>query len=213
MEILIYTALLIPLVPTLLTSFKWKLLNDAQRWFAYLLWSIVVISLSGEAWLKNTGQSNLPFFHVYILFEYLLILQIFRHLFKDHVKKITWLILASGFLFIWLFNVFLGEGIWGFPDYIHALEAVIILALVFKWFANMLKEKIILNPEKTFEFWFCAGLLLFFSGNFLLFIFSEFLLSIEQSAYDVIWKIHCILIILLYLIYSIALLWVKKTVK
>ncbi|MBL4604829.1 MAG: hypothetical protein JKY02_03955 [Flavobacteriaceae bacterium] len=123
------------------------------------------------------------------------------------------MIFNLGFLLIWIVNAFIGEGLWGFPDYIHALEAVVVLFLVLRWFLKMLQEKTISNPEKTFEFWICAGLLVFFSGNFLLFIFSKSLLTIEMASYDAIWKVHCILIILLYLIYMVALLWVKKTIK
>ena len=213
METLIYIALLIPAIPAILAAFKWSFLSDAQRWFAYLLWMIVGVSFSGEIWNILTKESNLPFYHVYILLEYLILLQVFRCLFKGHIRPAIWNTLSIGFLFIWLGNVLFVEGIWGFPDYIHALEAVVILMVVFKWFSVMLKEKATLHPETTFEFWFFAGLLLFFSGNFLLFLFSEFLLSIEQAAYDVIWKVHCILNILLYILYSIALLWVKKPIK
>lgn len=213
METLVYVALLVPIVPALLAILKWSSLSTVHRLFALMLWMIVVVSFSGEIWNKITVKSNIPFFHVYILLEYLLLVQIFKHLFAKHIKQLLWNILSIGFLLLWLGNVLFGEGFWGFPDYIHALEALVVLVLVFKWFAHMLKQKVILHPERTFEFWFCAGLLIFFSGNFLLFLFSEFLLTIEQSAYDVIWKFHCILIILLYILYSVALLWVKKPIK
>ena len=128
------------------------MMNIVQRWFAILLWTIVLISFSGEVWHIVTDRYITPFFHVYILLEYLLLLKIFRYLFKEHIRSHIWNILGGSFTLVWLGNVLFGEGIWGFPDYIHALEAFIILVLVFKWFALMLKEKIILYPEKTFEF-------------------------------------------------------------
>lgn len=116
-------------------------------------------------------------------------------------------------MIIWIVNVLIGEGWWGYPDYIHALEAVLILVIVLWWLLKMLKEKIISQPERTFEFWLCAGLLVFFSGNFLLFVFSNFLLTTDTEVYMAIWKVHSALIISLYLIYTIALLWVKRTTK
>lgn len=213
METILYIALFIPLLPAILASFKWNSMTSAQRWFAIMLWAIVLISFSAELWIKASNMSNIPFFHTYILVEYLLLLKIFKGMFKGSVKDIIWLTLAFGFSLIWLINVFTGQGWWAFPHYIHAFEAVIIIGLVIAWFSKMLREKVISNPEKTFEFWMCAGLLVFFSGNFILFIFSEFLLTIEMAAYEAIWKVHCILIILLYLLYTFALLWVKRMIK
>ena len=40
-----------------------------------------------------------------------------------------------------------------------------ILALVVKWFLKMLAEKVIASPIRTFEFWMCAGVLIYFVGN------------------------------------------------
>jgi len=155
----------------------------------------------------------MPFFHSYILVEFLLFLMVFKHIFNQSIKNYIWWILATAFTILWVINIFTGQGWWGFPDYIHAVEAVIILALIVKWFLKMLKEKKVANPERTFEFWMCTGLLIFFTGNFLLFIFSKFLVDAGAEIFKAIWMINSILILLLYICYTIALLWVKKTVK
>jgi len=211
---LVEFALYIPLLPAAVAIWKWRDLNKSQRWFAVLIWTIVVISLSGELYQTLTVESNnMPFFHTYILLEYLILIQVFRWMFMESISIKTWRALSVGFIIIWLFNVISGEGWWGFPDYIHALEAIILLALVIKWFLKMLREKKITQPQKTFEFWICAGLLLFFSGNFLMFLFPKFLIDTGKEVFEAIWPINCVLIILLYLIYTVALLWIKKTNK
>lgn len=188
-------------------------MNTHQRWFAVLLWFIIIVSFSGRLWTIQTQESNLPFFYIYILIEYLILLQIFRILFQRRIKDSIHLFLTIGFLCIWLINVCTGKGWWTFPDYIHALEAIIIIVLAILWFIKMLKEKTISQPYKTFEFWLCAGLLVFFSGNFLLFVFPKFILNAGNEVFLAIWKVNNILNILLYSIYTIALLWVKKTIK
>lgn len=192
---------------------KWRLLNKSQRWFTVMLWFIIVISLSGELWVHTLGKSNMLFYHIYILIEYLFLLNIFRLFFNEYLSTKTWQILAIGFTLIWIGNISIDKGWSAFPDYIHTLEAIIILVLVTLWFHKMLKEKTILNPEKTFEFWICTGLLFFFSGNFLLFVFSNFLMTIDMTSYEPIWKIHIVLNLMLYSMYSIAILWVKKTIR
>lgn len=208
-----YIAFYIPLLPAFLAIIKWRFMSIPQRWFAILLWCIIVVSFSGRIWNVITKESNLPFFYIYILIEYIFLLQIFRMLFKQSSKNIRWLFLTIGFSIVWIINVCIGQGWWAFPDYIHALEAIIIIILVILWFIKMLKEKIILQPYKTFEFWLCAGLLIFFSGNFLLFVFPKFILNAGNEVFLAIWKVNAVLNILLYLLYTIALLWVKKTVK
>ena len=212
-------AFYIPLLPALLALVKWRSMNASQQWFSILLWLILIISFSGRIWTLETDlwtrkTNNMPFFHVYILVEYLMLLQIFRLFFKGSIKDRIWLLLAVGFTVFWLINVLVLEGWWAFPDYIHVLEVVVMLVIISVWFRKMLKEKVILKPERTFEFWVCAGLVIFFSGNLLLFIFPKFMLdSAWNGMFKAIWRLNSVLIILLYIIYTIALLWVKKKVK
>ncbi|MEP0266025.1 hypothetical protein [Dokdonia sp.] len=208
---LVYIALFFPLLPAILSIIKWKSMDTPQRWFAILLWSIVIISFSGRLWTIQTQESNLPFFYIYILIEYLILLHFFRILLK--IKNSSWLFLTVGFTITWCINICTGKGWWAFPDYIHALEAIIIITLVILWFIKMLKEKTIAQPYKTFEFWICAGLLIFFSGNFLLFVFPKFILNTGNEVFLAIWKVNNILNILLYSIYTIALLCVKRRIR
>jgi len=207
-------AFYIPLLPAVFALFKWQLMNKAQRWFAFLLWGIVIVSFSGELYLSLAmKKNNMPFFHLYILMEYLFLLQVFRYMFEESISKNIWRTLGIGYLIIWVFNVISGEGWWGFPDYIHALEAIVMIVLIILWFLKMLREKTILQPIKTFEFWMCTGLLVFFTGSFLLFLFPKFLIDTSTEVFKVIWNMNCILIILLSLTYTIALLWVRKMTK
>jgi len=210
---LVDLAFYIPLLPALVAIWKYPLLNNHQKWFAILLWVIIIISFTGDFWFRSTGRNNMPFFHLYILAEYLIFIKIFQLMFADSIRATIWIFLACSFLIIWLMNVFIGEGWWGFPDYIHALEALVILSLIFIWFSKMLQERKILHPERTFEFWMCAGLLIYFAGNFLLFLFPKFLIDAGPEIFNAIWKVTCILILLLYTFYTVALLWVRKTIK
>lgn len=210
LDIIILLAFYIPLLPAVLAVFVWRYLQVHQRWFAVLLWATMAISFTSRIWILREDYNNMPFFHTYILVEFLLFLMVFRHMFKRSIKDYIWWSLAIGFLILWLINIFAGQGWWGFPDYIHAVEAIVILVLIISWFRKMLREKIVLKPERTFEFWICAGLGIFFSGNLLLFIFPKFLLNAGSEVFEVIWRLNSVLIILLYVTYTIALLWVKK---
>lgn len=210
---LFYIALCIPILPSIVAIVKWSQLNLHQRWFAMLLWLIIVISAAGHIWTSVGYGNNLPFYYIYILVEFLFFIQIFKLIFNEPKLHRKWQILGLSFLIIWIINVSYGEGWWVFPDKIRALEAVFLLLIVILWFLKMLREKIILFPYRTFEFWMCAGILIFFSGNFLLFVFSNYVLNTELELFKAIWKVNAISNILLYLMYTIALLWVEKVVK
>ena len=211
--LLVDIAFYIPLLPAVVAIWKFQDMTDYQKWFAILLWLIILISFTGDFWFRSIERNYMPFFHLYILVEYLMFLKIFQLMLALDKWKYLWITLASSFTLIWLLNVLIGEGWLGFPDYIHALEAVVILVLVFMWFAKMLRERKILNPERTFEFWMCSGLLIYFTGSFLLFLFPKFLIKAGPEIFDAIWEVTSILIILLYILYTVALLWVKKTIK
>jgi len=210
---LIEAAFYLPLVPAVLAVVKWKNMKRHQRWFAILLWSTLVISFTSRIWVRTTDFNNMPFFHTYILVELILFLVVFKFMLGETVKNHIWWMLAIGFFVLWVINIFAGQGWWGFPDYVHAAEAVVILSLVIRWILKLLKEKKIAQPEKTFEFWLCVGLLIVFSGNFLLFLFPKFLVNTGKDLFQAIWTINGVLILLQYLSYTTALLWVRKTAK
>ena len=209
---LVYTALFIPLLPAMIAVFKWKDLNHYQKWFGMMLWFIVVISFSSRLWTMYTGGNNLPLYYLYILGECLLLLHIFKIMFSNPGNH-WWRMAMIGFTIIWMVDICTGKGWWVFPDYIRTLEASIVIVIVVAWFLKMLREKKILQPAKTFEFWMSAGLLIFFSGNFLLFAFPRVMLDAGKEVFEAIWIVHAILNIILYLMYSIALLWIKKIVR
>ncbi|MEO0473084.1 MAG: hypothetical protein AAF206_25945, partial [Bacteroidota bacterium] len=61
---------------------------------------------------------------------------------------------------------------------------------------------------ETFMFWFGTAILLYFSGNLLLFLYSSLVASLDVETNYQIWGIHAVLNILLYSMYTIAL-WSK----
>ena len=213
MIVFYHIAFYIPLLAGLLSLAVWKNMNQTEKYFGLMVWSIILISFSGRLWSVFVMDNNLPFFHSYILVEYVFLILLFSRAFREDWRQLKWLVLIIGFALLWVLNAFILSSLWIYPDYIHALEALIILTLVVLWFRKMLREKSIRNPVKNFQFWLCTGLLIYFSGNFLLFVFSNFVIELETRVYEAIWVVHAILVILLYLIYANALLCIPRTKK
>lgn len=213
MEIFFHIGVYIPLLPALITAWYWKKLNKSQQWFGVMLWIIAVISLCGRIWTVLGYSNNLPFFHSYILVEALFLLFIFREILGSFINLLLWKSAAIGFSIFWLYNVTYGETLFTYPAHSHAIEALIMMSLAIGWFAKVLREKEVRNIHQTFDFWFCTGVFIFFSSNFLFFLFSSFIVKQSHEVFKAIWGIHAILAILLYLIYSYAIRWAVKTQK
>lgn len=193
--------------------FIWKRLGKTEKTFAVLLSIIIAISFAGRLWNMFVMKNNLPFFHLYILIEALLLIHIFIQLYESHWRKLKWLVLAGSFLIAWMLNITAISSMWIYPDYMLGLESVLILSLVLGWFRKMLREKKIRKPSRTFAFWMSSGLLIYFSGNFLLFVFSNFINDQEHSVFVAVWMVNTILVILLYLMYTTGFLCIPKTKK
>lgn len=174
---------------------------------------IILVSFSGRLWSMYMTKNNLPFFHSYVLLEYLFLLNIFSQFYQSQWRKSVWLLLGSIFTLAWILNITIFSSIWIYPDVILALEAIVIIILVIGYFRKMLKEKKVRQPARTFPFWVGSGLLLYFSGNFLLFVFSNFVKDLDSEVFQAVWMVHTLLVILLYLMYTTGLLCIHKTNK
>jgi hypothetical protein len=80
-----------------------------------------------------------------------------------------------------------------------------------KYFASIASgpasAKIIAQPD----FYFNAGFFLYFSGAFMLFVFSNFIITnLSLHGFLTIWTIHSSLVLLMYLLFSTAFLLCKK---
>jgi len=176
-----YIGLCIPALPAGLSIFYWKLLNVPQRWFGVLMVIITFLSVSGRIWAVFGPGNNLPFFHTYILVEFLMLMVVFAKLRTRILPLFGWWSLAVAFSLAWTWNVFWGEGWWGYPAHIHALEAMILVMIAVAWFLSQFRRVEYQNIATTFEFWLCTGLLTYFCSNLLLFVFSTFIVAQEQS--------------------------------
>ena len=88
----------------------------------------------------------------------------------------------------------------------HFIESVGILALVLLYFRRILIPPIPLAPlEHEPIFWISAGLLLYFSANSLLFLFSNAILEQSRELSLNTWAIHALLYSFLNVFYVVAL--------
>lgn len=151
---------------------------------AYLL--LGGINESITLYCSYIGYSTQLFNTFYLLIDYLLLSAVFYSLFP---KKERLMLIGSVVIFLPLFMFeLLDFDMWKinfkYTKIFYFLALVLSSLLQFKvMFNHYLKTPLI----KTFEFWFSAGVLTFYSGNLLLTYFISFLAMENQS---LLWLIY-----------------------
>jgi hypothetical protein len=183
-------------------------LSPSLRALALLLcFDAVMESTSiGLYWLH---LPNLFLFPVVIVGEAALLLLLYvRALQSDALKRLApWLV---GLLVAYaLFDSWLVPGLIRFRPSLQVAGDLLSLALGGLYFRKLMNELHVTQPERDPIFWISAGLVFTSLGNLLISLFSNYLLqNYPQQLNIYVWRIHAVLVGLLYSCYCVAL-WLR----
>ena len=181
------------------------------KWLLYMLIPVAMNQFFSIWWSNYVMSNNLPFFYFYLLAEMLFIAKIYWLYLKT--SKFRLFIPISTIAFTALFMVkFVGnwEALWIYSTHLRVIEGIIIIVFAGAYFVHEYKKEEVMFLQKTAGFWISGGLILYFSCNLLLFGFSELVFEQDAPIFKSIWVIHAIVMILLYLSFTIAFLCKKK---
>lgn len=209
-ENIIYLSTYFPVVPIVFGILYRSRLSIIQK---TLFWMVVFIGLN--QWISEfsthvlESKNNLPFYRVYILLEIAFITRLF------HLAAVTQKARRLGTVLLVIFTVFwlvaiLGGDMWNYPTYLRFSEGCIALFFAGYYFLKLFREAKIVYLTREPGFWIFGGLVLYFTSNSLLFLFSEFVLTLSTASFELIWTVHAVLSILLYISYTIAMLCKKN---
>lgn len=151
-------------------------------------------------------NSNLALLHGYTILEFYLLVSLFSCKTIAIISKKWRNLLTGGFVLCALGNIYI-NGINQFNTDIRAIESIVLIALSLLFFYNVLKNLKVESLEREPMFWISAAILIYFSGNLITFILSNYALSSTDMSYTL-WAIHAFLNILKNLLFAVAL-WVK----
>lgn len=160
----------------------------------------------GAALLSTYAGNNLPLHHLYVTGEFCLLSLIFSRGFDGLLSNRHHLRLVVFFILLAILNIIFFQPLNTYASNIRTVESVVLIFLAARYFYLVLKALSIPNLEKSFMFWFASAILLHFSTNFLLYIYSNFIMEENPRTFFEVWAIHSFLNIILYTLYSIALL-------
>ncbi len=137
-------------------------------------------------------QNNDLVIRVYTIFEAVLISYFYFLFFKGSFSANWFLIILIIFFFVAIIDLYF-NGIQNFDNYATSFESITFSAMslwAFYFIAKkFLFEKILSEPV----FWFNAGILIYFGGNLILFIFDNYMLKYRTSSHIALWTMHSVL--------------------
>lgn len=154
--------------------------------------------------MSKYRQPNLPLLHIYTLTEFILIYLFYEIYFNRFYPVLLLRITAVAFVVFSVINSLFIQPINGFNTYARAAEAFILTVLSLLCFYKLAQEH---RPAIT---WINTGLLLYFSGAFLLFIVSNYILSYGNELNYHIWAVHAFLSLTMYLLITVGLWKARK---
>lgn len=151
-------------------------------------------------------ETNLPGLHLFTLLQTLLILWVYRDFMRTRAQKWVLPLLAIGFSLFAIVNAVWIDGIWKLNPHARAIQSLLILSIIFSYFFALLRNTHFVRLEKEPLFWISAGLIIYFSGSFFIFLASNYFLT-SPDLLRSIYGIHSVLNIIANLFYAAAL-WV-----
>lgn len=162
-----------------------------------------------SSYLNAHKQNNLWLLHLYTPLEFACIVWFYGTELKGFVEKKWFFLTGIGFAVLSVLNSAFLQDTDTFNTYARSLEGILVILLCLAWCYRTLSEMKIRRLEQDPVFWVNTGFLLYFSGNVLLFAFSNYIIDINRALNLYIWAFHALFSILLYFFVTIGL-WKAK---
>lgn len=190
----------------ILVLWRWPRLSEAQLFFGRTVLLITILQMAALVTMTVFKSENMPLYHLYILLEGPLLLLLYQKRFTNYRMGTFLPWLAGGYASYVLLNAWLTDDFFALPQAARSIEAIFLALLALYYFRVVFQEKKIKHLDRSFWFWLSTGLLLYFTSNLLLFMFTNNFMYREDDLFVAVWSIHGVLNFLLYGFYSIALL-------
>ncbi|MDP1800518.1 MAG: hypothetical protein Q8L81_04150 [Bacteroidota bacterium] len=138
--------------------------------------------------ISKLGLSNHYIFHYFTVAEFTLISLFYSCFFKDYFS--SWLIkLLIPVFFIVAYIDSMVNGLNTVNNFSASVESIILIFYSLLFFYFVLKNLIFENLLSTPLFWINTAILFYFSGNLILFVFSNYMATIDPLKLAILWSV------------------------
>ena len=196
----------VPLVAACVVGvLRYRRLGGTLRYLVWLSLLALLVTV-GSLVLVHYKRPNLMLAPVDTAIEFTLLALMYRRSLQPSAltRYLPWAI--GAFLGLSALSLWQALHVVGFSPVQHTVESVALLALVGVYLRGLLQPPVSLAPlEREPMFWVSAGLLLYFSGNLLIFLTSNAVLHLSRDISHSVWAIHALLYSFLNCFYVVAL--------
>lgn len=198
-------------LPFLLSLIRWRSLSGLKKLLFVLLCSGVLVTFF-TVYLWRTGSNNLFLLHFYTPVECIIWLLMYAQLFESRKMKRFIRATIYFFLLFSVLNTIYWQPLETFNANSRSLESAILVVFSLLYYFKLFKEKKVDRLELYDSFWLNGAVLIYFSGSFLLFGFSNLLLQSDTYRIKEVWIVHAFFVLVYYAMISIGI-WTKSTLE
>jgi hypothetical protein len=209
--IFFYEAYVVPgsiLLSLIFAIINYSRLDNSHKVILFFL--IFSALLNGLAtFLALSGMSNLVIFHIYTIFEFAFISWFYMLQLKGLSVKII-PVLIGLFTIACIINSLFIQKKDEFNTYTRSIEAIIIISYCIILFS---KQSLVENKVSWGRIsinWINTGILVYYSGCFFSFIFSNYLLNASRTVNNIIWCTNDTILLFEYILFAVGFYQCKK---
>jgi hypothetical protein len=196
------------IIPILIGSIRFRYLSSAAKSvFALMIVAMIIDNISYI--FRNQHFNTAYFLRVYTILEFILLSLFFIYIANRNSLKIVMKVMIVLFSAVAVFDA-LFQGIMSMDSISIAVESIVFILYSIASFLLLMKDASYLNILSASRFWMITAILLYFSGNLFLFVFSNHLLLHTPDSFNKLWAINSVLSILFYSLIAIGF-WKVKT--
>lgn len=189
----------------LIACYRYSKLSEALKPITYYVFLSVVTEMVVLLYSRNK-KNNLSLLHFYTLAEFFILYRFFLIALRGFIPaKLIHAVAVSYLILCGLNSVFI-QKLDQYNSNARGVGAFLIILGALALFYRIISEMKVLRLGQYPLFWINAGLLIYFSSSFFLFIMSNYILHLNNNTLNVyIWIVHSVLNVILYTMISIGL--------
>lgn len=196
------------LIPLIIGLKRYKYLERQN----FIILSLLIVSLLTEIisliLIMYFKKSNIVLYNSYILIETVLLYFYFKHIQSSSIRRISTVFLII-FILTSIYELAISK-IQSMNAVSFTLQSIYSIVFSLLAFQQMLREQKYNNILQAPVFWINSAILLFFTGNLFLHLFSQYLQEHALNAFFELWAFHSFFNIVFYTLISIGF-WKIKT--
>lgn len=196
-------------IPLLVGIVKYRTFKPVLKvLFYYIICSAIVEIISTN--LGQHGINNLFLFHLFVVIEFAFLCFIYSRLLEFPTANQLFLIFTGLFTSIALTDVTFISGYKKMNELSRNIENLTLLIFSVTYFIKMLHRAESERLAALFSFWFNTAMIMYLSGSFFIFLFSNYMLDTSPDTFLAVYAIHSVFNIAFHILLAIA--FTKKTI-